>query len=273
MPPINSVALEVPVVEELECAMRIEYMPEGRGASVTCELDDTGVSCDVLLGASPIRKPAFYKGQWSKPGWYWMASVGHHVSYESKFERSLLQEVDFQGDATMVVPQPFRLHFERSESPHRHVPDFLIAYRATRPELVDVKGARARERALNRLTFTLTARACQDLGLDFTVFTEPDAHRQSNIAFLAGYRNPRHATLDQLAPKLVELLEEGPVSFHRLVACLASRVGVSEAVAAAAVWRGVWRRTLEAPLSVALSLESPIDVPCGEALGAGWGAA
>ncbi len=273
MPPINSVALEVPVAEELESAMRIEYLPDRRGASVTCKLDDTGVGHDALLGAAPIRKPAFYKGQWSKPGWYWMASVGHHVSYESKFERSLLQEVDFQGDATMVLPQPFRLHFERSESPRRHVPDFLIAYRATRPELVDVKGARARERALNKLTFTLTARACQDLGLDFTVYTEPEAHRQSNIAFLAGYRNPRQATLDEFAPTLVNLLVDGPLPFHRLAAALASQAGLSSAVAAAASWRAVWQRILEVPLSVPLGLDSPIDVPSDHRLADGCGAA
>ncbi len=273
MPPINSDALEGPVVEELECAMRIEYMPDGCGESVTRGLDDPGLGYNSLFGAAPIRTPAFYKGQWSKPGWYWMASVGYHVSYESKFERSLLQEVDFRGNATMVVPQPFRLHFERSESPYRHVPDFLIGYRAARPELVDVKGARARERTLNRLTFTLTGRACQALDLDFTVYTEPEPNRQSNIAFLAGYRNPRQAIVDQFAPSLVSLLEDGPLPSYRLAEGLAARDGLSAGIAAAAVWRAVWRRLLEVPLSEPLSRETPIDVPGSEHLVGSRGAA
>lgn len=242
--------------------MRLEYVPGAGGAALVHNLQDTeALAHEALLAARPIRQPKSYKGQWSKPGWYWMASVGRHVSYESKFERSFLMEVDFEGTVTEVVPQPFRLHFERMERPYRHTPDFLVGRRGDVPELVDVKGARARENPVNRLTFTLTERACQRLGLSFTVYTEPDRVWQENLAFVAGYRSPRMAVLDAHLPALVDVLAPGALSFAEAVEGLSDR-GILTPVTAAVVWRAVWKRLVTVPMrSALLGMDSVIDLP------------
>lgn len=106
----------------------------------------------------PIRVTAFYRGQSSKPGHCWIASIGGHVSHESRAERSYLMELDWAGAATGVLPQPFRIHFARTARPDRHVPDFLTAHDDGAHEVVDVKGARRRDKPLNALTFDLTRR-------------------------------------------------------------------------------------------------------------------
>lgn len=241
--------------------MRIEYVPTEGGRAVTRDLTDPAVSTTELLQAAPVRQPAFYHGQWSKPGWYWMASLDKHVSYESKFERSFLMEADYSGSVTTVVPQPLRLHFDRSTTPYRHVPDFLVEHAVGVPQLVDVKGARARSKPLNQLTFTLTGRACQQLGLAFTVYTEPDPVHHSNLAFIAGYRSKLHAVLDTEIPAVVDALEEGPLSF----AVLCQRIvdhGVSVGAAPAVVWRAAWLRIVSAPLRPSpLGMTTLIELP------------
>ncbi|MCB0918107.1 MAG: TnsA-like heteromeric transposase endonuclease subunit [Actinobacteria bacterium] len=238
-----------PLVSErlFECLGGLEYRPVDADKTVTRPVTAWPLDHEALLNSGPIRAPAFYKGQWSKPGWYWMASLGRHISYESKFERSFLMEADFAGTVTGVVPQPFRLHFERDTAPHRHIPDYLVAHEEDIPELVDVKGLRAREKPLNRLTFALTECACDQLELRFTVYSEPDPDWQENLAFLAGFRNPLFARVDEHLPLLVDVLADAPLPFDEACRRLVS-AGVDMGVAAATVWRAAWRRVVQVPL-------------------------
>jgi hypothetical protein len=231
-------------------------------ATLTRLIDQVdAITADEVVNGQPVREPVFYKGQWSKPGWYWMASVARHVSYESKFERSFLIAADFSGTVAEVLPQPLRLHFDRAAAPYRHVPDFLLAYRDGSRELVDIKGARARQKPVNRLTFTLTGRACDQLGWAFTVFTELAPAVRANVEFLAGFRGPLLAGLDDHAVTAVEVLANGPLPFSNLVEGLAA-VGVNRSVAAAVVWRAVWQRSLHTDLQAGLFHSGTvIDLP------------
>lgn len=244
---------------------RLEWQPAGGLQREVCTLTDfKGLTADVG-SATPIRVPVFYRGQSGKPGYYWMASLRRHVTHESKAERTYLMEADWAGTVTGVLPQPFRFHFPRDERPFRHIPDFLVQRDDGTLDVVDVKGARQREKPLNRLTFDLTRKACDELGFSFVVYSGPEAITEANLAFLAGYRGTAASALDEYLPLLVDLVAAEEPQVVEVNERL-TRAGVLPAVAPATVWRAMWKRLLVtdflSPLTLTarVRLATPITV-------------
>ena len=242
---------------------RLEWLPGvGLPPRILALSDLSGRPID-WAASSPIRVPAFYRGQSSKPGYYWTASLGRHVTYESKAERAFLMELDWAGTATGVLPQPFRLHFPRNARPYRHIPDFLTCHCDGSTEVVDVKGAGQQEKPLNQLTFSLTREACDQLGFQFTVYAGPTTITEPNLAFLAGYRGPCAAILDEYLPVLADEVAAQELTIDEVTARLTGW-GVPPGVAPAVVWRAMWQRLLTAdflqPLTTraTVRLDSPI---------------
>jgi hypothetical protein len=210
--------------------------------------------------------PAFYRGQSSKPGYYWMASLGRHITYESKAERAYLMELDWAGTANYVLPQPFRLHFPRQARPHRHIPDFLTCHSDGSTEVVDVKGARQQEKPLNQLTFGLTRTACEQLEFAFTVYDGPTTITQANLAFLAGYRGPGAATLDEHLPVLADAAAGGEPTVAEVSERLVEG-GLLPGVAPAVVWRAIWQRLLSVDFQRPLSTGTTVRLDSPNILG------
>ncbi|MEI6621169.1 MAG: TnsA-like heteromeric transposase endonuclease subunit [Actinomycetes bacterium] len=240
--------------------MRIEYKPSKDSATIVADVLSCkdGTAREILCGV-PIRKPMAYHGQSSKPGFYWMASTGQHVSFESKFERTILVGYDWSGTVRRVLPQPLRLYFERTARPYRHVPDFLFELVGDEHELVDVKGARARQKPLNSLTFTLTARAADLLGWAFTVATEPVPVRAANIAYFAGYRTPKFAPIDQHIPTLLNILRDDDSTVAGVFAALEA-TGIASGVVPAVVWRAAWKRLVFCDINRPMTMASALSL-------------
>ncbi len=53
--------------------------------------------------AVPVRSFASYRGQKSFSGWWWAATTGRHVGYESWLERDHLMLLDFDPDVVGVA--------------------------------------------------------------------------------------------------------------------------------------------------------------------------
>ena len=49
------------------------------------------------------------RGQAHYPGYYWSATAGGHVIYESRLELARLLLADFDPDVTAIAAQPFLL--------------------------------------------------------------------------------------------------------------------------------------------------------------------
>jgi hypothetical protein len=247
----------------LEAGMHVEFLSAGRDTATLLPWSEVTWPVAVrIVKGQPVRKPVYYRGQWSRPGFYWMSSVGRHVTYESKLERQCLMEADFAGTVTDVLPQPFRLHFSRTERPYRHVPDYLFAHRDGRLEVVDVKASRQRHKPLNALTFALTEAACTAVGFDFRVFSEPSDVHGANVRFLAGYRSPLLSDLDAWSELLAVEAAGNAVTVGQLAAFLTRERGLSEPVAWAAVWRAMWSGALTAAL-----LTQPLNTDMTVAVG------
>jgi hypothetical protein len=58
---------------------------------------------------APARSFPSYRGQSHFPGWWWSATMGRHVGYESWLERDHAMLLDFDPRVTAFASQPFWL--------------------------------------------------------------------------------------------------------------------------------------------------------------------
>ena len=74
----------------------------------------------------PVRSFPSFRGQRNFPGWYWSATMGRRVGFESWVERGHLVALDFDPVVTAIVSQPFWLHWRTPAGKvRRHSPDFF----------------------------------------------------------------------------------------------------------------------------------------------------
>ncbi|MEV5834617.1 TnsA-like heteromeric transposase endonuclease subunit [Nocardia sp. NPDC052112] len=75
----------------------------------------------------PVRTFPSYRGQRSFPGWYWSATQGQRIGFESWVERDHLVALGFDPTVVGIVSLPFWLSWlDENRKPRRHAPDFLV---------------------------------------------------------------------------------------------------------------------------------------------------
>jgi hypothetical protein len=140
--------------------------------------------------AVPVRSFPSVKDAVNWPGYWWSATNGRHVGYESWVERDVAMMLDFDPAVTAFSSQPFWLSWPDGEGGRRHAPDFFARLAdgggvvvGVRPDdQVDEKAAEV---------FAVTAQACADAGWEFRRTGGPPAVLAANVRWLAGYRHPR----------------------------------------------------------------------------------
>jgi hypothetical protein len=195
----------------------------------------------------PFRWP---KGGESFAGWYFAATTGGHIGYESWLERDRLIILDAEPEVTGIASQPFWLHWHDGERKRRHAPDYFVRLADGRGRVVDVRAAdRADEAAAE--AFAATDRACRAVGWEFVRVGIPDPVLMANMRWLSRYRRKRCLRAD-VAERLVEVFAQPgplragaarvgdplmvlPVLFHllwsgRLVTDVASRLLAADSV-------------------------------------------
>ncbi len=74
----------------------------------------------------PARPFRFEKGLQSFAGWWYFATTGTHIGFESWLERDHLMLMDFDPAVRAVASQPFWLRWRDEEGrSRRHAPDFF----------------------------------------------------------------------------------------------------------------------------------------------------
>ena len=76
---------------------------DGRFVDMTLQQLDIG---DVIAGL-PVREFRSYKGRRHYSGWYWSATTGSHVVYESRLELARLIVADQDSSVVGIAAQPF----------------------------------------------------------------------------------------------------------------------------------------------------------------------
>jgi hypothetical protein len=159
---------------------------------------------DVL----PVRPFHFGKGLRSFAGWWYFATTGTHVGFESWLERDHLMLMDFDPAVRAVSSQPFWLHWrdERGRA-RRHAPDFFVRRGDGTAAVVDV---RPDDRIADRdaEAFAVTGLACGQAGWEFRRVGELDPVLMANVRWLSRYRR-RRCLVPEIAGVLLEVFAQG----------------------------------------------------------------
>lgn len=213
-----------------------------------------GMRFEEALPARPFR---FGKGLRSFAGWWYFATTGAHVGFESWLERDHLMLMDFDPAVRAVSSQPFWLRWrDGGGRSRRHAPDFFARKADGIGVVVDVRPD-DRIPVRDAETFMVTAVACEAAGWEYWRAGDLDAVLVANVRWLSRYRH-RRCLVPEVAAVLLEAFAGGrglfegaelagdrlrvlPVLFHlmwqrQLAADLAAPLGMSTVVRAGGAW-------------------------------------
>lgn len=104
-------------------AIAVRYKSDD-GGLVESTLDR--LSADDVVAGSPVRDFRWYKGRTYYSGWYWSATTGGLVAYESRLELARIMLADFDPDVVGIAAQPMQLIGLDGSTRRRQVPDLLL---------------------------------------------------------------------------------------------------------------------------------------------------
>lgn len=94
----------------------------------------------------PVRRFRWSKGRREFAGWWWSATTGRHVGYESWLERDNVMLLDFDPRVVGVASQPFWLHWWDGTRSRRHAPDYFVRQADGTGVVIERAGGRAARR-------------------------------------------------------------------------------------------------------------------------------
>ena len=152
----------------------------------------------------PVRRFGWSRGLGHFPGWWWAATTGRHVGYESWLERDHVRALDFDPEIAGIASQPFWLYWTGERGGRRHAPDYFARRADGAGVVIDVR-ADDRIEVADAEAFAATAKACAGLGWEFRRVGEIDPVLAGNVRWLARYRHPRCAGRAEIARRLREV--------------------------------------------------------------------
>jgi len=191
--------------------------------------------------ATPVRTFRWSRGLGHFPGWWWAATTGRHVGFESWLEQDRLILMDFDPQVVGIASQPFWLHWHDGKEKRRHAPDYFVRLADGRARVVDV---RAEEQVDERTAeaFAATKWACSAVGWEFEHVGVPDPGLMANLRWLARYRHTRCAGRPETVVRLLEI-------FAAPTPLLEGAEGVGDQLAVLpALFHLMWRQELVADL-------------------------
>jgi hypothetical protein len=152
----------------------------------------------------PVRQFRWSRGLGHFPGWWWAATTGRHVGYESWLERDHVRALDFDPEIAGIASQPFWLHWEGERGRRRHAPDYFARRADGTGVVIDVR-AGDRIEAADAEAFAVTAQACALVSWEFRRVGQIDPVLAGNVRWLARYRHPRCAGRVEIVHRLREV--------------------------------------------------------------------
>lgn len=92
-----------------------------------------------------VREPESWKHKKNYEGFYWSATIGRHVWFESLYERAALMRFDRDRRVLAIAAQSMMIHW--SVGARWHVPDFFVHHRSARQEVPALPRERSRRRS------------------------------------------------------------------------------------------------------------------------------
>lgn len=207
--------------------------------------------CVRFEDGRPVREFRWPKGQRHNPGWWWSATTGRHVGYESWLERDVVMTLDFDPEIVGIASQPFWLHWHDGHRPRRHCPDYFVRRSDGTAMVIDVR-ADDRIEPKDAEAFAATEEACAQAGWRFRRLGAADAVVTANVRWLSRYRHPRCAGTDGLADSLLAAFGQ-PTALWDGAAATGDRLAVLPVL-----FHLLWRHDLATDLTTRLRPSSLI---------------
>jgi hypothetical protein len=141
-----------------------------------------------VAAAVPWRGTRGAQGQADYPGYYWCATSGTHVIYESRLELARLLMADFDRDVAAIAAQPFWLRARADGGLRGHVPDFFLIRADQSAVLVNVRPSGQLADPEVAAALDWPGRLVRAHGWDYEIWSGEDPVYLANLKFLAGYR-------------------------------------------------------------------------------------
>lgn len=240
------------------------WVPSGGGLTVTCvpargsvrlfdgstrEMPLVELTAAAVLSAVPWRAVRSHRGQRHLPGWYWSATMGGHLVYESRLELARLLLADFDPEVVGIAAQPFLVQ----DADRRHVPDFLLRRVDGSVVIVNVKPAEQLDVVKVADALAWAGGVFRERGWEHEVWSGADAQLLASVRFLAGYRRAQ-----LIAPvDIAAIWSPGTVLTIAAAEAALADVGVIDPrpVVLGLLWSGRLRTDLERPLTSDSNLE------------------
>lgn len=217
----------------------------GDGLEVTTSL--AHADAREIVEGQPVREFPVYVGRRHYSGYFWSATMGRHVVYESLLELSWLWLADFDAGITRIAAQPMRLlGTDRGRSRSR-IPDFLCIRADRSVHVVDVKPAHLARKPEVADSLRFTGGMFHDRGWSYEVWTGSDPVKLRNIQMLAGTRLP-HAVATLEPRSVIELVGVGCTIADLEQRLRAAKRPSPRREVLGALWRGVLGCDLARPI-------------------------
>jgi len=206
----------------------------------------------LVAAGRPWRVFRWRRGQAHFSGWYWSATMGRHVVYESRLELARLLLADRDLGVARIAAQPFRIAARVEGRVRRHVPDFLLLHADGSVSVVNVKPAAQLTEEKVAAALGWAGEVFAGRGWRHEVWSGTDPVVLSNVRFLAGFRIPERVDADLAARIRAEAA--WPASIGQVVAARSEGAERVRPALLHLLWSGVVAADLSVPLSSATVL-------------------
>lgn len=234
-------------------AVEVTYLTAAND-EVSTALPD--VDARRVLDGLPVRDFPVYQGRRNYSGYFWSATNGGHVVYESLLELSWLWVADFDQDVTRVAAQPMHWRGRDGDRVRVRIPDFMCRLRDDTVRVVDVKPKDMLSRSEVQESLAWSREVCLARGWDYEIWSGPDPTLLRNIQWIAAARHPH--VLDLLDVARTASATAGGMNFADLTEYLRL---AGRATPRLEILGALWVGAIRCDLTAALSPASWIE-PC-----------
>lgn len=216
---------------------------------------DWSTSVPPYLDLGPVRRPRSTGKSKHSPVQVVSYTTGSVLWLESGLEADLVRALDRQSEVVWMVPQPVDLTFDYKVNKRRvsHVPDLLTVDAAGAVTVWDVKAPGARgERFM--VQASLTAEACEHVGLGYRLFGELPGLMRINLLWLNNHRRVM-PWYEPAAAELRSLLGDGAGT---IATVLDADHGSGHLVST--MWHLLWSGDLVCDLTARIEPKTPVTV-------------
>jgi hypothetical protein len=238
-------------------------LDDGTGMVSLRQLDGTAVEKPLkhlrpaqAARAKPWRTFRNRHGQRHHSGYYWCATSGGHIIYESRLELARLMLADFDPEVVGIAAQPFRIRARVAGRDRRHVPDYLLVRADRSVTVVNVKPTSQLAKPEIAEALAWPTKLIENHGWAHEIWSGEDPVYLANVRFLASQRRDGLVAAEVLDEVLGAAAEGATI--RELI--LRLQASWEPELLKPAVLRLLWQQRLTTDLRCRLDGDSRVEV-------------